>query len=387
MKIHKRFNYRVYPNKSTIARLDQWNSTLKWLWNLANEQRRNGYGRSNGDKIYPSFFSQTSELTELRQLATWVRDVPRHACGQILANLDTAWKRCFSKVSNSPKWKKKLDRVGITESDARGWQIKSHHLRFPRLAPMKIVLSRPLEGKAKSCTLFRDGDQWFASIVCEIDIPDPSPRTEPKVGIDRGITNIIADSDRRLLKNPKFFDKSMNKLARAQRTVSRRVKGSRNREKAKNVVSRIYRKVRRQSDHFCHIESIRYAKSHGTVVLEKLNILGLVKGRLSRQIYGAGWGKFAAYLKYKLEWSGGVFVEVDPCYTSQTCAVCNHVDRASRSGEKFRCTKCGHENHADLNASVNILKRASRTLQPVEGSSKRAPRRSRKYKSVKVDSL
>jgi putative transposase len=223
--------------------------------------------------------------------------------------------------------------------------------------------------------------------MCEVDTTDPTPRVEPKVGIDLGITNIIADSDRRLLKNPKFFEASMNKLARAQRTVSRRLKGSKNRSKAKSKVSRIERKIRRQRDHFLHVESTRYAKSHGIVILEDLKVTNMVKGNLGRQINDAGWGKFSQYLKYKLKWSGGVFVEVDPRYSSQTCAVCNHVDRASRSGEKFKCTNCGHEDHADLNASIVILNRQSLAIQPVEGSRDCTPRRSRKYRNLKEKML
>jgi putative transposase len=385
MIIHERFNYRVYPNKTTISRLDQWNSALKWLWNLANEQRRNGYSRPAGEKIYPSAFGQGKELTALRKLAPWIEDVPRHVAIKMLDNLDQAWRLCFDKISGTPKWKKKSTYVSFTEFDHLQFSVRGNKLKFPKLAPMKIVMSRPLEGKPKSCTLKRDGDQWFVSIMCEVEISDPEPRHEPKVGIDRGVRNIIADSDRRLVENPKFLDKVLNKLVRAQRTVSRRVKGSKNQAKAKNRVMRINRTVRRQRNHFLHEESTHYAKSHGTVVLEDLNTAGMIKGNCSRQIADSGWGMFAQYLKYKLQWSGGQFLEVPAQYSSQTCAACYHVDRASRSGDKFKCTKCGHEDHADLNAAVIVLNRQSLAIQPVEGSSKRAPRRSRKTKSVKAE--
>ncbi len=380
---YKCFKYRIYPNKSTIIRLGQWNSALKQLWNLANEQRLNGYGRPQGEKIYPTAFDQGKELTQIRKIAPWLNDVPRHVMVNCLDRLDFAWERCFNKTSNRPKWKKKTDYVSFTEFDNLQFRIRRGKLKFPKLAPIKISQHRPLQGKPKSCTIKRDGDQWFVSITCEVETSIPAPRTEPRVGIDRGITNIIADSDRRLVKNPKFFETSMKKLARAQRTAARRVKGSSNRKKANKKVMRLHRKIRYQRDHFCHVESSRYAKSHGIVVLEKLNVSGMVQGNLGRQINDAGWSKFATYLKYKLETSGGYYLEVDPRYTSQTCAVCNHVDRASRSGEKFKCTNCGHEDHADLNASTVILSRQSLATQPVEGSSKRAPRRSRKTKALK----
>jgi putative transposase len=383
VKIYKRFNYRIYPNKSTIARLDGWNSALKWLWNLAHEQRKSGYGRPQGEKVYPSFFQQQKQLTELRKVAPWISDVPRHVCSEVLSALDQAWIRCFKKTANAPKWKKKRDQLSFSESDPKTWNLRENRLHFPKLSPIKTVVSRPLEGKPKTCTIKRDGDQWFVSIVCEVEIPDPEPRTSPRVGIDRGLKSFSADSDKRLVPGPKFLERSLTRLGRAQRTVARRVKGSKNRDKAKCKVMRIHRKIRRQRDHFLHVESSHYAKSHGVVVLENLNVKGMVQGNLGRGISDAGWSKFAQYLKYKLEWSGGTLLEVPAQYTSQTCALCDHVDRASRSGDKFQCTQCGHQDHADLNAALNILSRASRSVQPVEGSSPKTPRRSRKFGSVK----
>lgn len=388
MIVNKAFKYRIYPNKATVSRLDQWNSILKCLWNLANEQRIIGHGRSQGEKIYPSFFSQDKELTHLRKEFSWMNDVPRHVANMLLQQLDTAWDRCLQKISLAPKWKKKLDYLSFTEFDHLQFHIRSNRrLKFPKLPPIPIVISRPLEGKPKSCTIKRDGDQWFASIVCEVDIPDPETRTEPRIGIDRGIRNVIADSDGRLVENPKFLNKALKKLARAQRSVSRKVKGSNNREKAKNRVSRIHRTIRRQRDHFIHVESSRYAKSHGTVVLEKLETDNMIRvgGGLSRNIGDSGWGMFAQFLEYKLKWSGGILGKVNPAYTSQTCAACDHVDRASRCGDRFKCTKCGHADHADTNGAKIVLARWSPACQPVEGSSQRIPRRSRKFKSKKLD--
>jgi putative transposase len=314
MIIYKRFNYRIQPNESTITRFYQWSSALKHLWNLANEQRLNGYSSPNGEKVYPSFFSQVRELTFLRKEASWINDVPRHVAVQVLENLDKAWKRCFKGISKQPKWKKKSDYLSFTEFDHNAFSIRANKLNFPKLPPIKIIQHRPLEGKPKSCTIKRDGDQWFASILCEIEIPDPAPRTEPKVGIDRGVNNLIADSNRRLLPNPKFLDKQLKRLARAQKTVSRRKKGSKNREKAKRRVAKIHQTIRRQRDHLLHVESSRYAKSHGIVGLEDLNTACMKRGYLGRQIMDSGWSKFGQYLEYKLLWSGGQLIKVGPKY-------------------------------------------------------------------------
>ena len=216
--------------------------------------------------------------------------------------------------------------------------------------------------------------------MCEIQIADPAPRIAPVVAIDRGVTSTIADSDGRLVANPKHYELAMRKLAHAQRVVSRRKKGAKNREKAKLRVARIHRKVRRQREHFLHVESARYAKSHGVVVIEKLNVAGMVKSNLARGIAGAEWSNFANMLKYKLAWTGGTLVEVSAAYSSQTCSSCGHIDAESRRGERFRCTACGVVEHADLNAAKVLRARANRSsLQlPVEGQPSNGARRSRK---------
>jgi putative transposase len=248
-------------------------------------------------------------------------------------------------------------------------------------------MHRALEGKPKTCTLKRDGDQWFVSIVCELDVAEPAPRAGPVVAIDRGVANFGATSDGDMIANPRHLERALKRLARAQRTVSRRKKGSKNREKAKVRVARIHRKVRRQRDHFLHVQSARIAKSHGVVVLEKLNVAGMmIRGRCARSIADAGWSRFAEMLRCKLAWSGGSLVEVPAAYSSQTCSECGAVDAKSRrSQSSFACTSCGFLDHADLNAAKVLLARANRSSAlPVDGSACKGPGRSRKRVALRV---
>jgi putative transposase len=223
------------------------------------------------------------------------------------------------------------------------------------------------------------------SILCEIEIPDPAPRTEPVIALDRGITNLIADSDGNIVRNPAHLERAQKRLARAQRVVSRRKKGSKNREKAKRRVAVLHRKVRRQRDHALHVLSSTIAKSNGVVVVEKLQIRNMVQNRhLARHIGGASWGRLVEMLRYKLAWSGGTLVEVPAHYSSQECAACGHVDAASRHRERFCCTGCGHRDHADINAAKVLKSRANRSALPVEGLALEAARRSRKSVGLRV---
>ena len=387
MKTVKAFRYRVYPNEAQLARLARWDSALRFLWNLALEQRKLGYARPRDERVYPTAFDQINELTELRAALPWLADVPRNVCSQLLVELDRAWQRCFAKLARAPRWKRKgRDALSFCEPHPKTWRVDGSNIRFPKLGTLRTVLHRPLEGKPKNCTLKRDGDQWFVSIVCELDVAEPAPRAGPIVAIDRGIANFGATSDGDMIVNPRHLERALKRLARAQRTVSRRKKGSKNREKAKVRVARIHRKVKRQRDHFLHVQSARLAESHGVVVLEKLNVAGMIRSNLGRSIADAGWSRFAEILRCKLAWSGGSLVEVPAAYSSQTCSACGCVDAASRrSQSSFACTSCGFLDHADINAAKVLLTRANRSsAMPVDGSACKGPGRSRKRVGLRV---
>jgi putative transposase len=386
MRIVKAFRFRVYPDAAQIARLGQWDSALRFLWNLALEQRLAGYARAKCERIYPTAFDQIGELTELRAALPWLADVPRNVCAQLLVELDRAWQRCFKKFARAPRFKRRgRDILGFCEPHSKVWRLDGDNIRFPKLGTLRVVLHRPIEGTPKTCTLKRDGNQWFASITCEVDVADPDPRTGPVLAIDRGIANFGATSDGDMIANPRNLETSLKKLAHAQRVVSRRKKGSKNREKAKARVAVLHRKVRRQRDHFLHVQSARLAKSHGVVVLENLNVAGMIRGRCARKIADAGWSRFADMLRYKLAWSGGSLVEVPAAYSSQTCSACGCVDAASRRSQAvFRCISCGYRDHADLNAAKILLGRANRSGLPVDGDASKGPGRSRKRFGLRV---
>lgn len=389
--VNKAFRIRVYPNERQLVRVAVWEGALRWLWNVALEQRLMGLARPRDERRYPTAFDQINELTELRAALPWLADVPRNVCAQLLVELDRAWQRCFAKLARAPRFKRKgRDALSFCEPHPKVWRIDGSNVRFPKLGTLRTVLHRPIEGKPKTCTLKRDGDQWFVSIACEVEIADTIPREGPVVAIDRGVVNVVGDSDGRLVPSPRFHERALKRLARAQRTISRRKKGSKNREKAKLRVTRLHRKVRRQRDHFLHVLSCGYAKSHGVVVLEKLEVRNMVRvgGGLARGIGDAGWSRLEHMLDYKLAWSGGHTEYVVAAYSSQACSECGCVDAASRVSQSlFRCTTCGHTEHADLNAPKVLLKRrtpANRWDLPVDGSACKGPGRSRKRVGLRV---
>jgi putative transposase len=372
----KAFRFRVYPDARQVERLHAWQSALRFLWNIALEQRWIGLSRCGDDKRYPTAFDQINELTALRAELPWLADVPRNVCAQLLVELDKAWSRCFARLARAPRWKRKgLNALGFCESHPKAWRLDGSMIRFPKLGNLRAVIHREPIGKPKTCTLREEAGQWFASLIYETKVVEPVARTSPVVALDRGVVNLIADSDGNIVENPKHLDATAKRLARAQRNVSRKKKGSKNREKAKHRVAVLHRKVRRQRDHVLHEISARLSKSHAIVVVEKLQISNMVKASrgLARSILGAGWGRLVEQLKYKTAALGGAVIEVPAAYSSQTCHACGHVDVESRKAQAvFKCVACGLCEHADLNAAKVLLQRfehrANRSVLPGEAS-------------------
>ena len=386
----KAFRFRVYPTAEQRAQIGCWEHALRFLWNLAHEQRLLGLAKPRDERKFYTSFDQINELTGLRAELPWLADVPRNVCAQLLVELDKAWQRCFKKLGCQPRWKRKgLDRIPLCEPHPKVWSLIAGVLHFPKLGPIRVVQHRLLEGTPKTCTIVREVDQWFVAISCEIQTIAPASRAEPVVGLDRGVVLLVADSDGKKIENPCHLKHSIARLARAQRIVSRRKKGSKNREKAKIRVAKLHRMVRRQRNHVLHEISTAYAKSHGTVIVEKLNVKGMsAKGSarktgLNRSILDAGWGRLIELLRYKLAWLGGTLVEVPAAYSSQTCSHCGVVDARSRfSRSEFCCVVCGYVDHADLNAAKVLKSRVNRSALPVEGKLPESTRRSRKRLNV-----
>ena len=373
MILHRTYREQIYPTVEQVARLIAWSCALRFLWNLALDQRLAGLRRF--DKKYYTAFDQINELTQLRAELPWLADVPRNVCADVMVQMDLAWQRCFKGLAERPQYKSKYrDFPNPKETHNIQFEVGSDYINFPKLGRIRAVIHRPIIGKQKTCMIVRDGDQWFACIAVEQEITDPVPREGPAVGIDRGIVNIVADSDGGKVPNPKFAEKLARHLAYYQRAAARKQKGSKNSIKAKIKVARIKRKVRRQRDHFLHCLSKQYANSHGVVVMEDLEVQNMMRSAsgtvekpgknvaqkrgLNRGIAGAGWGKLDQYLGYKMPPLGGRTEKVPAAYSSQTCAKCQHCSPLNRrSQSEFVCMMCGHTANADTNAAQVILSR------------------------------
>jgi putative transposase len=240
-------------------------------------------------------------------------------------------------------------------------------VKLPKVGWLRLRVSRPVEGEIRSVSITREGDRWFASVQTSVAEIAPSPDLAPTLGIDLGIANFAAFSQRvdgrELVAPLDALRRQAKRLARYQRSMARKTKGSNNRRKAVNCLASLHRRIARQRRDWLHQLSTRIAAEHSVVALEDLRVASLsksargnvdrpgrnvkAKSRLNRAILDQGWSEFRRQLEYKLAWRGGRLILVEAAYTSRTCRTCGFEDEGNRLWQDtFRCLACGHEEHA-----------------------------------------
>lgn len=254
------------------------------------------------------------------------------------------------RVSNGP---------GTVPTDGRrvqlpmiGWVKMTEELRFP-------------EAVIRAATVTRRAGKWYISFACEVAEPEkPDLSGRPAAAIDVGerrLATVRYDDGRvETIENPRSLERGQAKLRLAQKALSRKKQGSKNRERAKLRVAKIHDRIACIRQDNIHKATSALAKTAGRFVVEDLNVAGMAKrrrGKNARGIYDAGMAEFLRILGYKAERVGIPVDPVDPAYTSKTCAACGHVNRALGSAERWTCPQCGTKHHRDVNATAVIEKR------------------------------
>lgn len=382
-EIMRGFKYRAYPTPEQEAQLFQYVGVCRLVYNLALEQRRDFWRqhmRSEGKRI--SFAGQCRELAQLRAEFDWIAAVPSVAQTYALRDLDTAFQRFFRGRAGYPQMRRRgmddafrfrgLDLV-IDRQNARWATVK-----IPKLSGLRFRSHRAMVGDVVNATVAYRGGKWWISFICRREVETPAA-LPGQVGIDRGIARTLALSTGEHMQAPDAS--AINKrITRARRILSRRKKGSARYVAQRQRLSTLTAKAARVRLDWSHRASTDIAQRFGLVAIEALNIKAMTasavgtvaaptvgsyrKTGLNRSILEQSWGQFATLLDYKLAERGGVLVSVPAQYTSQTCGACGVVDAKSRESQaRFRCVHCGHEDNADRNAAVEILRRSAASVE------------------------
>jgi putative transposase len=359
----------------------QFAGACRLVYNLGLEQKAT-WGR----KHRLSYVAQAADLTRLRAEFDWIRAVCSSCQQQALRDLDRAFQNFFAGRTRFPQPRKR----GVNDSfrfPGREVAIKPLNgkwgaVRLPKIGWVKFRATRPMRGDLKNVTVSRDALGWHVAFTCEIEHEAPAPSPEV-VGIDRGVATTLALSTGEMRTMPGNLERIEARKRKAQRVVARRKRGSNRRRRAQARVARLQARQARIRRDFHHRAALDIARRYGVAVLEDLNTRGMTasargtvaepgrnvrqKAGLNRGILNAGWHQFATILTYKMKERGGQVVTVPARFTSQTCSACGVVDARSRESQaRFLCVVCGHSDHADINAAINIRRRNTALLD-VEG--------------------
>jgi putative transposase len=355
----KTFEYRIRPNKQFIAACEKALDDSRFVYNCALEQRIRVYNAC-GKTI--SFYEQSRQLTEARNELPEINGVLRTIQIDALERLDEAFDAFFRRLKRGekpgfPRFKGR-DRYHTFSQKyekVRPCPIKGDKLTVPSVGTCRVRLSRLVEGRCKQLRITRRADGWYALLVCEIPKRAPRAFTGETVGVDVGIKSCATLSTGEEIANPRHLKQAADPLAREQRHLSRKVKGSRNRKKARGKVALRHLRVQRARKHFHHEEAAKLVERFDRVAVEDLNIRGMVKNRhLAKAILDVAWGQFFAITKSKAESAGRTFERVNPRYTSQTCSKCGHRQKMPLAIRVYECEKCGFVCGRDHNAAINL---------------------------------
>jgi IS605 OrfB family transposase len=341
-------------------------------------------------------------LPEIKQLREEYQDIHSQVQQDVLKRLDKAFDAFFRRVRNGetpgyPRFKSS-DRYDSFTYPQGGYEIIGNRLRLSKIGHLKIKVHRKMQGMIKTCTIKREGEQWYAVFVCEYE-HDPSMTFHPSeeaIGIDLGVKSFAVLSNGSQIANPRFYRLTEERIKEAHRKIHRRKKGSHRRHRAKKELARLYRKGGNRRRDFLHQESHHLVKQYGTLVFEDLQIDHLTarpapkqdeetgqylpngaaaKSGLNKSILDAGWGAFVALCRHKAEEAGGKVVHVSPRNTSQACSGCGRLVKKDLSVRTHRCPHCGLVLDRDENAAKNILARSQEP--PGAGSAPHKPVRVR----------
>lgn len=353
------YKYRLKPSTEQAAALDEQLRLCRWTYNALLEhsfsERRAGRGT-------PTHKALTLLLPEMKamkpELDNVFSQVLQNVAKRVRSGFEGYWARRRAGLkAHLPRFRGE-DRYDSLTYPQFGFRLKDGVLCLSKIGDVRIVQHRPVEGKVKTLTVARSrAGKWYAVFSCEAEAKPIQGRL-PAVGVDLGLNSLVALSDGTTIEAPRSYRMAEERLGRAQRRLSRKVRGSRNREKARRRVASACEQVANRRRDFAYKAARSIVDGYERVYVEDLKIANMIKNRgLSKSIGDAGWGMLRDALTYMAERSEGVIAFVNPRNTSQLCSGCGAIVEKDLSVRTHRCPVCGLTVDRDVNAARNILQR------------------------------
>lgn len=366
------YKYRIYPNLAQVTGLTDMLGSFCDLYNACLQQRIEAYqrqGRSLG------YYDQANELKAVRAVDERLSGYSFSAEQQVVRRVDKAFKAFFGRIRNGkggfPRFraKSRFDSAEFRVGDGLSIRktMRLTVVGIPGQIKVKWHRNLPVDAKVGAAIVSRSRGKWF--ICFQVTLPEfygPWP-DKGAVGIDVGLSSLIATSDGETVATPQFTKDSAKKQRRLQRALARCKRGSKRRLKAKQNLGRHSAKTANQRRDFSHKISRNLVGRHSLIAIEDLNVSGLARSMLAKSVHNAAWTQLRAMIEYKAVGAGVRVIAVNPRGTSQTCPECGAVAVKTLSTREHNCTKCGCVMDRDVAAAKVILHRACRELRPGHG--------------------
>jgi len=378
----KGFRYRIYPKDNQIEQIENMFNAKRYVWNYF---LNINIHRLNHHKSVLNYNKMSKLLTLLKKKKVWLNTCEKSVLQNILKVQYQTFLKFFKKECGFPKFKSYKNNyqsikmnytngnIGILEKDIEytssgKFKKQNCRIKIPKVKQIKIAYSRQYEGRIVSATLSRDTDNKYYVSLCCVDIKQQLlEQTGAVVGIDLGIKEFATTSDREVINNPKFYRKYEEQLIKSQRKLSKRKKGSNNRNKQRLKVNKWHKKITNCRIDFLQKLSTKLIRNYDIICLEDLASGNMMKNhKLAKSIADASFFEFNRQLEYKARWNYKLISRINRFYpSSQLCSNCGtQSNQAKDLGVRtYKCKKCGLEIDRDYNASINILNEGLRILE------------------------
>jgi putative transposase len=354
------YRYRFYPTLEQEQLLRRTLGCVRLVYNKALHTRTEGWYERQERIDYKQTSAMLTDWKKQEEL-DFLNEVSCVPLQQVLRNLQKAFTNFWAGRAKYPNFKKKRS-GGSAEFTRSAFKWKDRQLWLAKCSePLPIRWSRTLPENCEPSTVTVRLDasgRWFVSLLVEDHTVIALPQVDKAIGIDTGITSLIATSDGEKIVNPKHFKRLRYKLRQAQKALSRKVKGSNNREKATIQVARIHAAIADSRTDFLHKLTTRLVRENQTIAVEDLAVKNMMKNhKLAAAIADASWSELVRQLEYKCQWYGRTLVKIDRWFpSSKRCGHCGHVvDKLPLDVREWDCPDCGTHHDRDINAANNIL--------------------------------